>query len=176
MGLMTPEKEYLLLAKFDENNYANAFVLQFLVVTARHVATDGMEIQTGDGQESGYFSFTKSTAYDLAHSNQPVPSSGYELAPMPEIGMTVWAKGYHGPRREFFRIEAKIVAIAPNGRLTIQRISGKKFQAGMSGSPVMDHRHRVVGVLVAEANNSQGEMVFLEPATALIEKPSWQNI
>lgn len=163
---MNIEDERLLLARFDQNSYANAFIYKYLIVTAGHVAIDGMPIQTPNQKESGSFTFRKVGFRDLAHSREPVPTLGFKEVTTPNIGETVWVCGHHGANHEPFTIESTVEAFTNEGRIIIKRKSGKKYQLGMSGCPVIDSQNRLVGVLVKGADDD-GEKVYLEPAVAL---------
>lgn len=163
---MNIEDERLLLAKFDQNSYANAFIYKYLIVTAGHVAIDGMPIQTPNQRESGNFTFRRVGSRDLAHSQEPVPTLGFKEVATPSIGETVWVCGHHGANRELFTIESTVEAFTNEGRIIIKRKSGKKYQLGMSGCPVVDSQNRLIGVLVKGADED-GEKVYLEPAIAL---------
>lgn len=164
---MTIDHERLLLARFDAQNYANAFIFKYLIVTARHVANDGMPITTPKGDENGYFTFQKHNKRDLAQSRERVPTQGFSEASMPSIGETVWVCGHHGSAQEPFIIESEVIGFSNEGRIIIKRIEGKKFQLGMSGAPVVDAQNRIVGVLVQGVEGKNGEQVFLEPAIVL---------
>lgn len=164
---MNIEDERLLLANFDQNNYANAFIYKYLIVTAGHVAIDGMPIQTPNKKESGRFTFRKLASRDLALSNQSIPAPGFTEAATPRIGETVWVRGHHGANQEPFTIESTVEDITNQGRIIIKRKTGKKYQLGMSGCPVVDQQNRLVGVLVEGVSGTNGEQVYLEPAAAL---------
>ncbi len=164
---MNIEDERLLLANFDQNNYANAFIYKYLIVTAGHVAIDGMPIQTPNKKESGRFTFRKLASRDLALSQQYIPAPGFTEAATPSIGETVWVLGHHGANQEPFTIESTVEDITNQGRIIIKRKTGKKYQLGMSGCPVVDQKNRLVGILVEGVSGTNGEQVYLEPAIAL---------
>jgi hypothetical protein len=164
---MNIEDERLLLAGSDRDSYANAFIYKYLIVTAGHVAIDGLPIQTPNKRETGSFTFQKVNARDLALSKQPVPTLGFAEVVTPQIGEEVWVHGHHGPNQEPFVIDALVESFTSVGRIIIKRKTGKKFQLGMSGCPVIDSQNRLVGVLVEGVSGTGGEKVYLEPAIVL---------
>lgn len=164
---MNIEDERLLLANFGQDSYANAFIYKYLIVTAGHVAIDGMPIQTPNKKESGRFTFRRVNSRDLALSHQPVPTPGFAETATPNIGETVWVHGHHGISQEPFAIESTVEGFTNQGRIIIKRIAGKKYQLGMSGCPVVDQQNRLIGVLVEGVSGTEGEQVYLEPAALL---------
>ncbi len=164
---MNKEDERLLLARFGQDSYANAFIYKYLIVTAGHVAIDGMPIQTPNKRESGNFTFQRINSRDLALSQQSVPTLGFAEVATPQIGEAVWVHGHHGPNQEPFVIDSVVESFTAEGRIIIKRKSGKKYQLGMSGCPVIDSQNRLIGVLVEGVSGAGGDKVYLEPAVVL---------
>lgn len=164
---MTLEGERLLLARFADGTYANAFIYNYLIVTAHHVAEAGLIIETPTGSESGNYTFNHHQTRDLASSKEMARDMGFAESAMPNIGDPVWVFGHHGPDKTPFIIESEVHGFSKEGRIIIKRLEGKKFQLGMSGCPVVDAQNRLVGVLVEGVSNTNGEMCYLEPALAI---------
>ena len=162
---MHRSKEYLLLANFPDDNYANAFILRHLIITAGHVAGSPINIQTNDKAESGQFSYQISLEQDLAISRQTIPSKGYELGSTLNIGDTIVVCGHHGPEQKYFEIVAIVDDFDSKGRIIIKRKSGKIFQLGMSGCPALNIYNQVIGVLVEGVVGTKGQKVYLETIT-----------
>ncbi|MDH5533890.1 MAG: serine protease [Candidatus Pacebacteria bacterium] len=159
---MFRSKEHLLLANFPDNNYANAFILRHLIITAGHVAGAPLNIETNDKTESGQFSYQIASEQDLAISRQQIPSAGYELGSSPEIGDNIIVCGHHGPEQLYFEIEAVVSGFDQRGRIIIKRQKGKIFQLGMSGCPALNTKNQVIGVLVEGVKGTKGQEVYLE--------------
>lgn len=159
--------EHLLTAHFPDGNYANAFILLHHIATAGHVAQNGMEVKLEATQEVGYFTYRFIPGKDLALSNEPVPARGFRQIIVPSIGDTIVVCGHHGPKRAYFETQAVVKGFTKEGRIIVERASGKQFQVGMSGSPGRNKKDSVVGVLVAGVPGTGGKQVYLEPASAL---------
>lgn len=154
-----------LIANFlGSGDYANALVAAHHIITAAHVAQDGMLLESEGGQQEARVTFQRHQQRDLARSLQQVPAFGYEIGPMPKKRERVTVKGFHGPDRKPFVIEAVVITPqTPDGRIIIQRRRGKKFQLGMSGASVIDSKQRVIGILVAGVDGKGGDQVYIEP-------------
>jgi len=162
---MSKSREHLLLANFPDDNYANAFILRHLIITASHVAQASLDIMTHDKSEIGQFSYQHLPEKDLALSQQQVPSKGYELGPTPIIGDKVIVCGHHGINQHYFEIRATVIGFDNRNRIIIKREKGKIFQLGMSGCPVLNQDMQVIGVLVEGVIGTEGNQVYLEQIT-----------
>jgi hypothetical protein len=165
---MVHESEALLYLELGPNDYANAFIWQFCIVTARHVAGELRRVSVPGKSESANVSF-RVLERDLAISHDRTLEGGYENVAVARLGEAVRVLGHHGPKREAFEIIAKVIEMLPDQRIVIERKSGKTFQAGMSGSPVINEKGEVIGILVRGApGEDDGQKVILEPAIALV--------
>lgn len=164
---MGHEGESLLYLELGPSDYANAFIWNSLVVTARHVATESRTITVPADNESAPVSFEPHSHRDLAISHDRTKRQGFENVSLPHVGDEVKVVGHHGPERLPFEIAAKVIEILEDERIVIERYNGKLFQAGMSGSPALSKDGSVIGVLVRGADEA-GQRVILEPATALV--------
>lgn len=160
---------HLLLAEFHPW-YANAFMVLNHVATAGHVADATTLFSVPHEEENGYFTFQRVNGHDVGLSEQVIPGFGFEHIGQVHGGDAVVVSGHHGIDREYFEIEAVAYAILEDGRIVLARVSGKKFQVGMSGSPALGDTDTVVGILVEgydEEDFEVGDAAIFEPAQLL---------
>lgn len=155
----------LLLAEFPPW-YANAFMLLNHVVTVGHVADATSLFSVPSNDESGFFTFDRVLGHDIGFSQQAIPGVGYKNVQnvLPQDAVVV--SGHHGVDREYFEIEAVVYAVLDDGKIVVARVSGKKFQKGMSGSPASLDPDTVVGALsegFAMDDFEEGEAAIFEP-------------
>lgn len=162
---LCPEQS-LLIVTLSEIDFANAFIFLNTIVTAGHVAPEKRSVQVPDTEEKGDVLFNIIPERDLAFSVLRTLAVGVEWNDIPEIGDELSVYGHHGPRKELFIIRAKVLEVRGDGRIVVERISGKRFQPGMSGSPAFTKENAVVGLLVEEVEGSNGEKVILESLAA----------
>lgn len=166
----THSKENLFLAYDASGNYANAFILNYWLITAGHVAFNGILISDSNAKEQGNFNFLHHPIRDIARSEFSVQGKGFEILVAPSIGEKVYVVGHHGRRKQRFTIEAEVEGYDRVGRFILKRTKGKSFQLGMSGSVALDRNGRAFGTLVKEAEGSKdGEKCVFEPVSSISE-------
>lgn len=160
----------LLLAEFYPW-YANAFMLLNHVVTVGHVADATSHFSVPGSDESGYFTFKRVSGHDIGVSAQAIPGMGFTDVQSVSPKDAVIVSGHHGTERTYFEIEAVVYAVLEDGKIVLARVSGKKFQKGMSGSPALLDSDTVVGALSEGFDLDdfvEGDAAIFEPAQLLL--------
>lgn len=86
---------------------------------------------------------------DVATMEMPVGMERMPILPVdydyvPQLGETVWAYGYADGKRPLRCINARVVEVYDGARML--RVD-RPFIQGMSGGPVLNSRHRVIGIV-----------------------------
>lgn len=162
-----------------EGYYANAFWLSDYIITANHVAEGKPTIIIPGGTAVGRLDFYRHLERDLAVASymSTQGQNGSDLILSEKSigdgkklkGEKVTVKGFFGPRREEFEIQARIVGVDRDNRIIIARNPREQtFQRGMSGCVAVVDKTVVAGFLVAGVDE-EGDQAYFEPAWALLQ-------
>lgn len=164
--------DFLQIAEFSPVSYANAIIVylakfgQNRIIIPSHVASGNPRLRSPDRSEGGNFTFWQVDQRDLAVSYEPLPGPGIFKIADAKINEQLLVCGHHGPDSSYFETLVQVVRVEGN-RIVVKRLSGYEFVQGVSGSPGLNSRGELVGVIVRGHKTDPNEF-YLEPASALL--------